>query len=139
VIEIKYEDKFYYSGRAWDNKRNSVDAKFVDAIEIIPGTQQTVESDTQETIEFGGILSQQDDSKPLLDMQMIKDWGGFSNNSVSDSEILSYLEIEGYHVPSWMKDSKIVKWVLDEKVTQQELVNALKYLEKEGLTTLSWN
>ena len=119
--------------RAWDNKRNSVDAKFVDAIEIIPGTQQTVESDTQETIEFGGILSQQDDSKPLLDMQMIKDWGGFSTNSVSDYEMLSYLEMEGYHVPLWMKDSKIAKWVLDGKVTQQELVDALKYLEKLGV------
>ena len=133
MIEIKYEDKFYYSGRAWDNKRNSVDAKFVEAIEIIPGTQQTVESDTQETIEFGGILSQQDDSKPVLDMQMIKDWGGFSNNAVSDYEILSHLEIEGYSVPSWMMDSKIAKWVLDGKVTQQELVDSLKYLEKLGV------
>jgi len=120
--------------RAWDNKRNSVDAKFVDAIKIVPGTQQTVEteSDTKQTIEFGGTVSQQDDSEPLLNMQIIKDWGGFSNNSVSDSEMLSYLGIEGDYVPSWMKHSKITKWVLDGKVTQQELVNALKYLEKEG-------
>ena len=47
--------------------------------------------------------------------------------------MLSYFEMEGYHVPLWMKDSKIAKWVLDGKVTQQELVDALKYLEKLGV------
>ena len=121
--------------RTWDDKRNSVDAKFVDAIEIVPATQQTTEivSGNDHTVEFGGTISEENEGEPPFDMKIISDWGGFSNNAISDSEMLSLLDIEGEQVPSWMKKSKIAQWVLDGKVTQEELVNAMKYLEKIGV------
>jgi len=119
--------------RAWDNKRNSVDAKFVDAIEIIPGQEQT--------IEFGGTIGQSEDSEsePEMDFDgldgILPKWAGYSSESVSDSEFLSQIGIEGQQIPSWFKKSNIGKWVIDGTVTQQELVNAIKYFGNTGLLT----
>ncbi len=116
--------------RAWDDSRNSQQAKFVGAIEIVPGTEQS--------LEFGGKLDDQQEPNPIMDsepsmsMEALNDWAGFSSNNISDSEFLSHIGVDGEKIPSWFKNSKIAKWVQEGMLTQQEFVNALKFLDKQG-------
>jgi len=109
--------------RAWDYNRNMEQAKFYDAIEIVPSSE--------ETVEFGGKIEGQ---QPLWSNEMLSGWAGYSENSVSDSELLSQIGIEGQQIPSWFKN-KMAKWVIDGTVTHQELVNAMKFFENIGLLT----
>jgi len=114
-----------------------VQAKFVDAIEIVPGS-----------LEFGGIIDDAKlvmdpepgvgkkyviDPEPLISKQILDDWSGFSSNYVSDSELLSHIGIDGEVIPSWLKKSNITKWLRDGVLSQQEFVNALKFLDKNGI------
>jgi len=134
VFELTAQDTMNLSDiivRAWDSSRNMREAKFVDAIEIVRGTDQSLEfvgiGDVQQLIE--SVM----DPEPLISMEVLEDWAGFSDNYVSDSEFLSHIGIDGDEIPSWLKKSKIAKWVRDGMLSQQEFVNALKFLDKKGI------
>jgi len=109
--------------RAWDSNKNMKQAKFYDAIEIVPSSE--------ETFEFGGKI---EGLQPLWSNEMLSGWAGYSEKPVSDSELLSQIGIEGQQIPSWFKN-KVAKWVIDGTVTHQELVNAMKFFENTGLLT----
>ena len=118
--------------RAWDSPRNMREAKFVDAIEIVRGTDQSLESigilgNVQQEIE--SVM----DPEPLISMEVLEDWAGFSDNYVSDNEFLSHIGIDGEEIPIWLKKSKIAKWVREGMISQQEFVNGLKFLDKKGI------
>jgi len=72
------------------------------------------------------------DPEPLMSMESLDDWAGYSNNPISDSEFLSHIGIDGEKIPDWFKKSKIAKWVRDGMLTQNEFVNALQFLDKQG-------
>ena len=118
--------------RAWDQSRNSRDARFADAIQVIPGI-------ADEPSKFGGILGDSEpkgpiiDAEPIFSYNLFRDWAGFSDGQLSDSEFLSHLEIDGKKIPSWFKQSNISKWVMDEMLSQQEFIDALRFLSDEGL------
>ena len=72
------------------------------------------------------------DPEPLMSLDALSGWAGYSNENISDSEFLNHVGIDGEKIPSWFKNSKVGKWVLEGEITQQELVNALKFFKKHG-------
>jgi hypothetical protein len=74
-------------------------------------------------------------AKPSIDeagnlFSVIKKWSGRTSESASDSEILEAIGVEGDHIPSWFK--KNAKWVLLQRISQAEFVDAIKYMSKTG-------
>jgi YVTN family beta-propeller protein len=65
-------------------------------------------------------------------MPAIKDWGGYSPTSISDSKLLSDMGVKGQHIPSWVM--KTTKWIVDGEISQQEFVNMITYLSENGMT-----
>ena len=115
--------------RAWDVKRNSVDARFANAIEVIS-------EELSEIIEIPPEVIDEDLINPefeiTIDKMTFEKWGGFSEESISDSELLAQMGIEGNSIPEWYK--KIVtKWIHDGTISYEEFVNAIKFFEKRGL------
>src|SRR3990170_745506 len=121
--------------RAWDSNRNSRDAIFLDAIEVEQGESIQVPSNLPEL--QPGVQLESDlvkmDPEPLLSIPLLKHWAGFSEESVSDEEFLQNLGLEGTKIPSWFKKSQVAKWVIDETISQRELLDTLKFFEKGGL------
>jgi hypothetical protein len=72
------------------------------------------------------------DPEPLLSVPLLKQWAGFSEVSVSDEEFLKNLGFEGTKIPSWFKKSNVSKWVIEETISQRELLDTLKFFEKSG-------
>lgn len=74
-------------------------------------------------------------AKPSIDeaenlFSVIKKWSGRTSESASDSEMLEAIGVEGDHIPSWFK--KNAKWVLLQRISQAEFVDAIKYMSKTG-------
>ncbi|HJU13366.1 MAG TPA: hypothetical protein VJ792_02805 [Candidatus Nitrosotalea sp.] len=64
-------------------------------------------------------------------MNAIKEWGGYSPTSISDSQFLSDLGIKAQHIPSWVM--KTSEWVVKGGESQDEFVNDIKYLHDKGV------
>ena len=119
--------------RAWDTNRNSRDAIFLNAIKV-----EQAESAPSEKLEFQPEVKQESDlvkmdPEPLLSIPMLKQWAGFSEDAVSDEDFLKNLGLEGTKIPSWFKKSQVAKWVIDETISQRELLDTLKFFEKNGI------
>ena len=82
------------------------------------------------------LLSLENKTSPV-DMQdsdlilRIKEWGGYSSKSISDSELLANLGINAQHIPSWFM--KTTPWVLDNEITLEEFVNAIRYMHENQI------
>jgi len=130
IFSMTFEEEMDLSDiiiRTWDVNRNSRDAIFVDAIQVIPAEQQ---------LEADDILDKQNnepimDPEPLMSMEVLDDWAGYSNNPISDSEFLSHIGIDGEKIPGWFKNNN-AKWVREGMLTQNEFVNALQFFDKQG-------
>ena len=121
--------------RAWDINRNSRDAIFLDAIKVEQTAESIVPSNVsslQPEAEIDTDLVKMD-PEPLLSVPMLKQWAGFSEDSISDEEFLKNLGIQGTKVPSWFKKSQVSKWVIEETISQRELLDTLKFFQKSGL------
>src|SRR3989304_278585 len=119
--------------RAWDTNRNSRDAIFLNAIKV-----EQAESAPSEKLESQPEVKQESDlvkmdPEPLLSVPLLKQWAGFSEESVSDEEFLKNLGLQGTKIPSWFKKSQVSKWVIDETISQRELLDTLKFFEKNGI------
>ncbi|HXV66195.1 MAG TPA: hypothetical protein VD731_03050 [Nitrosopumilaceae archaeon] len=124
--------------RAWDIHRNSRDAVFLDAIKVeqVQTIQDTsnlpdLESEKDETKLESDLI--QIDPEPLLSFSLLRQWAGYSEGYVSDEEFLKNLGIEGTKIPSWFKKSEVSKWVIDQTISQRELLDTLKFFESTGL------
>jgi len=125
--------------RAWDIDRNSRDAVFLDAIKV-EQAESTLPSESQPVIipELQSEVNPESDllkmdPEPLLSVPLLKQWAGFSEQSVSDEEFLQNLGLEGTKIPSWFKKSQVAKWVIEETISQRELIDTLKFFEKNGI------
>src|SRR3990170_5389158 len=121
--------------RAWDTNRNSRDAIFLDAIKVEQGESIQVPSnlpELQPKVKLESDLVKMD-PEPLLSVPLLKQWAGFSEDSVSDEEFLKSLGLEGTKIPSWFKKSQVAKWVIEETISQRELLDTLKFFEKNGI------
>ena len=141
--------------RVWDNSRNSNDGRFIDAIQIIDESEQTIEFggkiinlqtdeplldpepdavlDTETPSQLEVETVPQMDPEPLMSQNILSGWAGYSEIYVSDEKFLSHLGIEGDQIPDWFKKSNIGKWVMDGHISQQELVDTLKFLDEQGI------
>jgi len=125
--------------RAWDIDRNSRDAVFLDAIKVeqaestLPSeSQPEIISELQSEVKPESDLVKMD-PEPLLSVPLLKQWAGFSEDSVSDEEFLEHLGLDGTQIPSWFKKSQVAKWVIEETISQRELIDTLKFFEKNGI------
>ena len=121
--------------RAWDINRNSRDAIFLNAIKVEQAESILVQSgqlESEPAVKLESDILEMD-PEPLLSVSLLKRWAGFSEDSVSDEEFLKNLGLEGTKVPSWFKKSQISKWVIEETISQRELLDTLKFFEKSGL------
>jgi len=119
--------------RAWDTNRNSRDAIFLNAIKV-----EQVELAPSEKPESQPEVKQESDlvkmdPEPLLSFPLLKQWAGFSEDSISDEEFLEHLGLDGTQIPSWFKKSQVAKWVIEETISQRELIDTLKFFEKNGI------
>jgi hypothetical protein len=105
----------------------------MDAIQVIemPLTEeQTTEIDSL----FERQTPQKIETTVSIPQDILEKWAGYSQEVVSDSELLQYAGIEGTNIPDWFKKN-LAKWIIDGTVTQQEFVNALTYLNENGILT----
>jgi hypothetical protein len=119
--------------RAWDTNRNSRDAIFLNAIKVEQAELAPSEKpESQPEVKQESVLVKMD-PEPLLSVPLLKQWAGFSGDSVSDEEFLKNLGLQGTKIPSWFKKSQVAKWVIEETISQRELLDTLKFFEKGGL------
>jgi hypothetical protein len=121
--------------RAWDIDRNSRDAVFLDAIKVEQAESILVQSGQLESESASKLEADilEIDPEPLLSVSLLKQWAGFSEDAVSDEVFLKNLGFQGVKIPSWFKKSQISKWVIEETISQRELLDTLKFFEKSGL------
>jgi hypothetical protein len=115
--------------RAWDTSKNSADVKILDlwqAVDLSIETQKPQNS----TAFIQNKTSVDTKNAPDL-LTIIKEWGGYSSKSISDSELLDYLKINAKHIPSWFM--KTSKWIVNNDITEQEFVNAITYMHEHGV------
>ena len=120
VFEITFKKPMEKSDlilRIWDIGLNTRDVKFIEGIEVV-----TAEVSTEKSVQ----------QKIQLSEESIAKWAGFSDETIPDSEILDKLEIVGDTIPSWYK--KIIsKWIYEQKISNDDFINALKFFEIKGL------
>lgn len=52
-------------------------------------------------------------------------------NSISDSEFLSHMQVQGSYIPKWYQNN--AKFVLDNTITYEEFVSGLRHLSNRGI------
>jgi hypothetical protein len=126
--------------REWDEAKYSSDTKIKDAIQIIesPQNTQTLKDLLPEKIPSQDMSSKPSDGDitPRLDATddvtpYIKQWAGYSSTSISDSELLGHMGINGNHIPSWFM--KGTKWLVNGDTSQQEFKEAIQYMLTKGI------
>ncbi|MGI0088401.1 MAG: hypothetical protein ACREBI_10680 [Nitrosotalea sp.] len=122
--------------RAWDDQKSSTDLTIYDAWQVTPYTQVSSQNATQTDLLSKNLITQNIAPVPqnttdtgLLDT--IKEWGGYSATSISDSQLLSEIGIDGKSIPPWFM--KTAKWVAQGEESQQDFVKGVKYLYEKGL------
>lgn len=130
IFDLTFQNEMELSDiiiRAWDVSRNSVDAKFLEAIKVVsPSKLVDIEIKPPETT-----TSEQKESEAFSRDSIIK-WGGLSTKIISDSELLNMVGLEGNTIPRWFK-SNIPGWIMQERTSQEEFVNALNFFYENGL------
>ena len=121
--------------RAWDIDRNSRDAVFLDAIKVEQAESILVQSGQLESEPASKLEADilEMDPEPLLSVSLLKQWSGYSEGYVSDEVFLEHLGLDGTQIPSWFKKSQVSKWVIEETISQRELLDTLKFFEKNGI------
>ena len=117
--------------RAWDTNRNSRDAIFLNAIKVEQTESILVQSgqlESESVAKFESDILEMD-PEPLLSVSLLKQWAGYSEGYVSDEEFLKNLGLEGTKVPSWFKKSQVARWVIEETISQRELLDTLKFFK----------
>jgi len=114
--------------RAWDERRNSIDVNFLDAIRVVyPSELADIELGPPKTTTI-----KPTESEIPITRDVIAKWAGLSSEVISDSELLTIVGLEGETIPSWFKSS-IPAWIMQERTSQEEFVNALKFFYENGL------
>ena len=123
--------------RMWDVNRNSQDTILSEVIKVteadtkIPKENQSLHTDKlSNTLDKQIHATQSNEFKNMVEM-----WGGYHSNSISDSDIMSYMGMkpnENSIIPKWFK-ANIPKWILKDQINQEELKNALMWMDKKGI------
>jgi len=129
IFDLTFQNEMELSDiiiRAWDDSKNSVDAKFLEAIKVVnPSDLVDIEIKPTETI------PEKNESEKLSRYNITK-WGGLSAEIISDSELLNMVGLEGDTIPRWYKNN-IPTWIIQERTSQEEFVNTLHFFYEKGL------
>lgn len=131
IIFAKPMEKSDIITRIWDEQKRSADTKILDAIQVIQSEkkpEKNNEAITSETIQKNNTPIQSENQVDLI--PKIKEWGGYSPTSISDSDMLKSIGIEGNHIPDWVM--KTTKWVINGDITQKEFLDIIQYLHEKG-------
>jgi len=137
IFDITFQDEMELSDiiiRAWDDSKNSVDAKFLDAIKVVsPSELVDIEINVSDGLGVGDIDKQPEkkESEKLSRDSIIK-WGGLSTEIISDTDLLNMAGLDGDTIPRWFK-SNIPSWIMQDRISQEEFVNALNFFYENGL------
>ncbi|MDH3677591.1 MAG: hypothetical protein OEQ12_04735, partial [Nitrosopumilus sp.] len=122
--------------RTWDNKRNSWDSNFPGLLSV---TGNPFYRGPLETIDLGDILGREAASSlgagnvtSAFPEDFQENWSAFSTGTVTDSELLAQLGLEGDYIPDWFKETA-AKWFMEERISEQEFVDALKYMASKNI------
>jgi len=116
--------------RAWNIQKSSWDTRFVKAIEVVEDLEPElveVPSDIKDEI-----IEEITTNKFEIDPQTFEKWAGYSEQSISDSELLVQIGIAGKSIPSWYKET-VANWIYTGEVSYDDFVNAIKFFEKQKL------
>ena len=117
--------------RGWDHELSTRDAKFLNAIEVIE-PQIGINTDTL-TILSGENIPDESQQEDIIEWDLLNKWAGFSEEVVTDSELLDIIGLDGTTIPSWYKNM-IAKWMIqNEVVSENEFLNALNFFYNNGL------
>lgn len=131
--------------RVWNQQLASQDIAMFDALQVVSNPQVSNQNSTKT---LAGSLSNHtvtnNTNQPLSNqnatgsgktnsdtMTAIKEWGGYSPQSISDSQLLGSLGMQGLHIPSWVM--KTTKFVVNGDIDEQDFVNIIKYLNGNGI------
>ena len=122
--------------RTWDTSLSSRDIRFLEAIEVIGKEDTDLDVSFNDNsgmigVEPGVMAPKKPLAEKLFPDDMIVKWAGYSRDSISDSELLDYIGIKGDKIPKWFKE-KTGDWVLLDKISHKEFVNALKFFDSIG-------
>lgn len=123
--------------RAWDDQKSSADLTLYDAWQVTPPIERSSQNATQSDELSKSLLTQKIAQVPVQDnpttglLDTIKEWGGYSQTSISDSQLLSEIGIDGKSIPPWFM--KTAKWTVQGDESQQDFVKGIKYLYEKGL------
>ncbi|HEV2193393.1 MAG TPA: hypothetical protein VGR54_07245 [Nitrosopumilaceae archaeon] len=112
--------------RVWDTYLNTVDTKILNAWQVVQSTPLTNPPSSAPTTPSPTTTAPTVQNKIPDLMPVIKEWGGYSPTSISDSELLANMGIKGNFIPPWFM--KTTKWVVNDEISEQEFVNAIKYM-----------
>jgi hypothetical protein len=124
---IVFEDEIPQSDlifRVWDIKRNLMQFHLPDAliVKISEQLDEIVSIEPEVELPTKTWTSEQ--------LSVLKQWGGYDVKTASDIDVLSEFVIKGEKIPSYVKN--LVKWILMDQISQEEFVNALQYLKRQG-------
>jgi len=107
----------------WDTSRNSMKLHLKHVLMVlvpeVPGVPEETPEAEVPTMNWTRQLT------------VLKKWGGFHIESASDIDVLSEFGIKGEKIPPYFK--RVVKWILQDQISQEEFVNALLFLKSEGI------
>jgi YVTN family beta-propeller protein len=114
--------------RAWDTKKYSSDIIILNALQVTQQNNDTIKDSTPTQTKQSSVINLNNSTTNSEDhlMDAIKQWGGYTSTSISDSQLLDNIGIKGQHIPSWVL--KTTKWVVSGDVSEQEFENAITYL-----------
>ena len=116
--------------RAWDHKLNSRDAKFLTAIEVV---EPQNDISTNALTILSGEEGLGDSQELIIEKEILNKWAGFSEETISDSDLLAMVGLEGNKIPIWYKDM-IAQWMIkNEVVSEHEFLNALTFFYNNDL------
>jgi hypothetical protein len=130
--------------RTWDPYRYSSDTKILDvwkvgspiANPVIPAISKIENNTLSSKIEieksnsFDGQNLQKE--KSVQTIFLIMKWYGYYDKTISDSELLHDLGINGTHIPHWVKT--LGYWTVNGDLDQEEFINVLQYVSTNKTT-----
>lgn len=125
--EIPQSDIFF---RLWDANRNSMELHLPNVLTVKIFEQSDVIITIEPEDEFEEINELVMDSESIFSWQVFNEWAGYSSDVISDKEFLSHLDIECEWIPNWVKENN-TKWLKDDLLTQEDLLDSIKYLMKK--------
>jgi hypothetical protein len=127
--------------RAWDLSGNTNSLYYNDALKVVssdtvPASESAEPTPTSDdsaaptpTSESAAPASES--AEPSF-IDVFDQWAGYSSTSVSDTDFLSQLGIDGDHIPKWYKQNN-AKWYKDGLISQTVFVAGLGDLSTRGI------